>query len=204
MFLARISRVYVNMYSYILRVGLVAHEQNKLCFCATWAEHDLVLRRPWPAPKFFIRKQDKSSGGSVDTTKTSSGPQRVRMSKGREANRRLQRQTIRYRGLVPTPPPPDQSDHRGGKTKFAIGKAWLGHFWYANLWVPDPPPLSLLPLSTALPARDGPKGCRAAPDTRFAVFRPHRCHGCIAVGVWPPPRTAPRGMSHTRARRCRC
>ena len=58
--------------------------------------------RPTPG----VVKQDKSSGGSVDTTKTRSGPRRVRMSKGREANRRRQRQTIRYRGLVPTPPPP--------------------------------------------------------------------------------------------------
>ena len=29
-----------------------------------------------------VVKQDKSSGGSVDTTKTRSGPQRVRMSSG--------------------------------------------------------------------------------------------------------------------------
>ena len=29
-----------------------------------------------------VVKQDKSSGGSVDTTKTCSGPQRVRMSSG--------------------------------------------------------------------------------------------------------------------------
>ena len=36
------------------------------------------LGRPTPA----VVKQDKSSGGSVDTTKTRSGPQRVRMSSG--------------------------------------------------------------------------------------------------------------------------
>ena len=34
--------------------------------------------RPTPG----VVKQDKSSGGSVDTTKTRSGPQRVRMSSG--------------------------------------------------------------------------------------------------------------------------
>ena len=34
----------------------------------------------WPTPGSF--KQEKSSGGSVDTTKTRSGPQRVRMSSG--------------------------------------------------------------------------------------------------------------------------
>ena len=25
---------------------------------------------------------------------------------------------------------------------FPIGKIWLGHFWYTNSWVPDPPPSS--------------------------------------------------------------
>ena len=34
--------------------------------------------RPTPG----VVKQDKSSGGSIDTTKTRSGPQRVRMSSG--------------------------------------------------------------------------------------------------------------------------
>ena len=34
--------------------------------------------RPTPG----VVKQDKSSGGSVDTTKTRSGPRRVRMSSG--------------------------------------------------------------------------------------------------------------------------
>ena len=33
-------------------------------------------------PTLGVVKQDKSSGGSVDTTKTRSGPQRVRMSSG--------------------------------------------------------------------------------------------------------------------------
>ena len=36
-------------------------------------------------------------------------------------------------------PPQDQSDHRGGTTKFTIGKILSGHFWYTNFWVPDPP-----------------------------------------------------------------
>ena len=54
-------------------------------------------RQPTPG----VVKQDKSSRGSVDTTKTPSGPQKVRMS----SDRRRQRQTIRYRGPVPTPPP---------------------------------------------------------------------------------------------------
>ena len=39
-------------------------------------------RRPPPPPTPGVVKQDKSSGGSVDTTKTRSDPQRVRMSSG--------------------------------------------------------------------------------------------------------------------------
>ena len=54
-----------------------------------------------------VVKQDKSSGGSVDATKTRSDPQRVRM--WRQANRHRQRQTTEYRGLVPSPPPPSSS-----------------------------------------------------------------------------------------------
>ena len=42
----------------------------------------------------------------VDTSRTRSDPQGVRMCKGREANRRRQRQTNQHHGLVPTPPPP--------------------------------------------------------------------------------------------------
>ena len=58
---------------------------------------------PFPGqPTPGVVKQDKSSGDSVDTTKTRSGPD----EQWREANRRRQRQPIRYRGLVPTPPPP--------------------------------------------------------------------------------------------------
>ena len=38
----------------------------------------------------------------------------------REANRRRQRQTIRYRGLVPIPPPPP-----GGSSCFAVAQALL-------------------------------------------------------------------------------
>ena len=57
--------------------------------------------RPTPG----VVKQDKSSGGSVDTTKTGSGPQRVRMSSGqRPIGAAKGGQSDR--GLVPTPPPP--------------------------------------------------------------------------------------------------
>ena len=56
--------------------------------------------RPTPG----VVKQDKSCGGSVDTTKTRSDPQRVGMCKGQEANRRCQRQTNQHHPLVPNPP----------------------------------------------------------------------------------------------------
>ena len=57
--------------------------------------------RPTPG----VVKQDKSCGGSVDTTKTRLGPPEGQNEQWREANGRRQRQTIRYRGLVPPPPP---------------------------------------------------------------------------------------------------
>ena len=49
-----------------------------------------------------VVKQDKSSGGSVDTTKTRSGPQRVRMSSGEGS---IGAAKGKHRGLVRTPPP---------------------------------------------------------------------------------------------------
>ena len=60
--------------------------------------------RPTPG----VVKQDKSSGGSVDTTKT--GVTEGQNEQWREANRCRQRQTVRYRGLVPTPPPPGSTN----------------------------------------------------------------------------------------------
>ena len=54
-----------------------------------------------------VVKQDKSSRGSVDTTKTRSDPQGQNVQ-GREANRRRQRQTNQHHGFVPTPPCFDQ------------------------------------------------------------------------------------------------
>ena len=53
-----------------------------------------------------VVKQDKSPRGSVDTTNTRAGPQRVRLSSGERPIGAATRQTIRYRGLVPPPPPP--------------------------------------------------------------------------------------------------
>ena len=96
--------------------------------------------RPTPG----VVKQDKSSGGSVDTTKTRSGPQRVRMSGGERpigAAKGNQRNT---EALCHPPPPlllflP--------KDKFS-----LGHFWYTSFWVPDPPPH---PHSTTTPSGTG-------------------------------------------------
>ena len=61
--------------------------------------------RPTPG----VVKQDKSSGGSVDTTKTRSGPQRVRMSSGErpppKANDLMPR-------LCATPPPPREPKYQ--------------------------------------------------------------------------------------------
>ena len=58
-----------------------------------------ALRQPTPG----VVKQDKSSGGSVDTTKTRSGPQRVRMSSGERPIGAAKSDT---EALCQPPPPP--------------------------------------------------------------------------------------------------
>ena len=67
------------------------------------------LGRPTPG----VVKQDKSSGGSVDTTKTRSDPQRVRMSSGERpigAAKGKQTNTM-------APPPPLQSLVEGSRVR---------------------------------------------------------------------------------------
>ena len=51
-------------------------------------------------------KQDKSSGGSVDTTKTRSGPQRVRMSSGERPIAAAKGKQSDTEALCQNPPPP--------------------------------------------------------------------------------------------------
>ena len=57
--------------------------------------------RPTPG----LVKQDKSSGGSVDTTKTRSGPQRVRMSSGERPIGAAKGKQSDTEALCQTPPP---------------------------------------------------------------------------------------------------
>ena len=58
--------------------------------------------RPTPG----VVKQDKSSGGSVDTTKTRSGPQRVRMSSGERPIGAAKGKQSDTEALCQHPPPP--------------------------------------------------------------------------------------------------
>ena len=53
-----------------------------------------------------VVKQDKSSVGSVDTTKTRSGPQRVRMSSGERPIGAAKGQQPNTEALCQPPPPP--------------------------------------------------------------------------------------------------
>ena len=53
-----------------------------------------------------VVKQDKSSGGSVDTTKTRSGPQRVRMSSGERPIGAAKSKQSDTEALCQTPPRP--------------------------------------------------------------------------------------------------
>ena len=56
-----------------------------------------------PTPE--VVKQDKSSGGSVDTTKTRSGPQRVRVSSGERPIGAAKGKQLDAKALCPPPPP---------------------------------------------------------------------------------------------------
>ena len=87
--------------------------------------------RPTPG----VVKQDQSSGGSADTTKTRSGPQRVRMSDGeRPIGAAKGKQTS---SLVP--PPPGQ-----GRTPWAE----------VAFWIP-PPPGRGMPAAVRMPVCQG-------------------------------------------------
>ena len=66
------------------------------------------LGRPAPG----VVKQDKSSRGSVGTTKTRPGPQRVRMSSGERPIGAAKGKQSNTQALCP-PPPPRQKRRRG-------------------------------------------------------------------------------------------
>ena len=57
-----------------------------------------------------VVKKDKSSGGSVDTTKTRSGPQRVRMSSGERPMGAAKGKQRNAEALCQPPPPPRAVD----------------------------------------------------------------------------------------------
>ena len=102
--------------------------------------------RPTPG----VVKQDKSSGGSVDTTKTRLGPQRVRMSRGERPIGAAKGKQSGTQALCQPPPPP------------------------------PPPPVGMCvgARRCRLWARSGPPGaafdsgsCRVGPWTRAKVHR---------------------------------
>ena len=61
--------------------------------------------RPTPG----VVKQDESSGGSVDTTKTCLGPQRARMSSGERPIGAAKGTQSDTKALCHTPPPPQMT-----------------------------------------------------------------------------------------------
>ena len=98
-----------------------------------------------PIPR--VVKQDKSPGGSTDTTKTRSDPQRVRTcsgekpigaAKGKQPNTMASRQPPRP---PPSSGPPGSTaiQREWEKTKFTEGQISLGHFQYTNFCPPPPP-----------------------------------------------------------------
>ena len=105
----------------------------------TWSTARATAPSPGqPTPG--VVKQDKSSGGSVDTTKTRSGPQRVRMSGGERPIGAAKGKQSDPQGLVPPPPPPLPSAP-GPHDRTASGHcALLGPL----MWPPYPPDPGLI------------------------------------------------------------
>ena len=69
-----------------------------------------------------VVKQDKLSGGSVDTTKTRSGPQRVRMSGGERPIGAAKGKQLNTEALCQ--PPPAQLVAAGGWRRLAVDSGW--------------------------------------------------------------------------------
>ena len=89
-----------------------------------------------------VVKQDKSSGGSVDTTKTRPDPQRVRMSSGERLIGAAKGKQSDTEALC-HPPPPRTRILSWEKMKLTKGSIDLVYFLVHKLldfWVPDPPP----------------------------------------------------------------
>ena len=82
----------------------------------TWSTARATAPSPGqPTPG--VVKQDKSSGGSVDTTKTRSGPQRVRMSSGERPIGAAKGKQSDTEALCQTPPPPPLPDPQSFRTR---------------------------------------------------------------------------------------
>ena len=89
--------------------------------------------RPTPG----VVKQDTSSGDSVDTTKTRSGPRRIRMSSGERPIGAAKDKQSDTEALCQTPARTKVTI--AGKTKSTIGKIWSGHLGRQRPRPPPPP-----------------------------------------------------------------
>ena len=128
--------------------------------------------RPTPA----VVKQDKSSGGSVDTTKTRSGPQRVRMSSGEGPIGAAKGRQSDTAPLCQPPPPKTKvtivRKHEIWNRENLMGP-FLGHTLLGPR--PPPPPPFRAPLPLTLPAI-------ARPEARAQVHPPRRRNE--GPGLW--------------------
>ena len=137
------------------------------------SECGLVMYPPPPDPG--VVKQDKAARGSVDTTKTRSGPQRVRMSSGeRPIGAAKGKQSDTEALCQPPPPPPGR---QGGVLGFRQGSG-------THPPTPPPPP-PLLPDSIQLlsspPIRH--RQCHTRTERRD--------HDWLKVGGRAPRRSGP-------------
>ena len=159
--------------------------------------------RGCPPPPGGVVKQDKSSGGSVDTTKTRSGPQRVRMSSGeRPIGAAKGKQSDTEALCQPPPPPPGTPPLRCkrlgqifprafGQSKFFSGNQCkciclrfsTSHFSPSQFASPPPP----LPYLLLLPPEQSDHRGKTEFSGWGSLVGPFLVHELLGPRTPPPP-----------------
>ena len=164
--------------------------------------HEVPPRPPPPPPRIWMHlvngtgnspspgqptpgvvKQDKSSGGSVDTTKTHSDPQRVRMSRGERPLGAAKVKRPNTEALYQAPPPPPRSSSLCDDRSRAAGSGVQACGWCVT------PPLHTSPHFSVL-CRVGSHG-RRCPDEGLSLVWLGPVSGQSSQPVPPPPPPPP-------------
>ena len=153
---------------------------------------------PSPAqPTPGVVKQDKSSGGSVDTTKTRSGPQRVRMSGGKRPMGAAKGKQSDTEALCQPPPPPPQG---GLRPTVSEGGRPVDRGAWATKTVKRPPQQ---PARPPIRQRLGAADAQMAPPATFSTAPAHQLLGS-ANAETTPARAPAAAADRTQRRDATC